>query len=109
MKKVDKDWGYEDIIINNELYCFKKIFVKKGHQCSVHWHRLKDEEFYIEYGNIVLELFGTSTNLKKGMSYRIRPNNVHRFTALEDTMIYEVSTHHEDSDSYRVIKGGKVD
>jgi len=110
MKKVDKDWGYEEWIVNNELYCFKKIFVKKGYQCSIHWHKNKDETFYIEDGQITLELFGEdSRDLLKGESIRLVPNTLHRFTAVKDTMIYEVSTHHEDSDSYRVIRGSKID
>jgi len=109
MKKVEKDWGYEEWIINNELYCFKKIFVKKGYRCSIHWHKNKDETFYIEDGEMTLELFGISPLLmKKGDDIRLCPNTLHRFTAIEDTMIYEISTTHEDSDSYRVIKGGKV-
>ena len=110
MKKVNKDWGYEEWIVNNELYCFKKIFVKKGYQCSIHWHKEKDETFYIEYGKILIDMFGLPQHIMKtGDILRLPPNTLHRFTAIEDTMMYEVSTHHEDSDSYRVIKGGKVE
>ncbi len=109
MKRVKKDWGYEEWVINNEIYCFKKIFVEKGYQCSIHWHKIKDETFYIETGKIKLEVFAKNPiTLKKGDVYRLTPNSLHRFTALEDTMIYEISTHHEDSDSYRVVKGGKL-
>ena len=108
MKKVEKDWGYEEWIVNNELYCLKKIFIKKDHQCSIHWHKNKDETFYIEKGFIELEVFGKKFDLCEGETYRIKPNTVHRFKAIENTMIYEISTHHEDSDSYRVIKGGKI-
>ena len=107
--KVDKNWGYEDWVVNNELYCFKKLFVKKGYQCSIHWHKVKDETFHIERGVLKLELFGKDPIvLSEGCQYRLWPNKLHRFTAIEDTMIYEISTHHEDSDSYRVIKGGKI-
>jgi len=110
MKKVDKDWGYEEWIINNELYCFKKLFIKKNYCCSIHWHKNKDETFYIEDGNIKLEIFGKDPIiLQKNSIYRLHPNTLHRFTGIEDTMMYEVSTHHEDLDSYRVIKGGKIE
>ena len=27
---VEKVWGHEEWIVNNELYCGKKLFVKKG-------------------------------------------------------------------------------
>ena len=110
MKKVKKDWGYEEWIVNNELYCFKKLFIKKDHQCSIHWHKEKDETFYIESGELELLLFGVSPLiLEEGDSIRLVPNTLHRFIGKEDTMIYEISTTHEDSDSYRVLKGGKVD
>lgn len=108
IKKVQKDWGHEEWIVNNELYCFKKIFVKKNHRCSIHWHKNKDETFYIEKGELLIDMFGfPQLAMTKGDSLRILPNSLHRFTAVVDTTIYEISTHHEDSDSYRVISGGK--
>jgi len=108
MKKVKKLWGSEEWIVNNELYCGKFINVKKKHSCSVHYHRIKDETFYILEGKISLELIGETKILKKGDSIRLKPNTVHRFTGIEDSIILEISTHHEDTDSYRVLIGGKI-
>jgi mannose-6-phosphate isomerase-like protein (cupin superfamily) len=110
IRKVKKDWGKEEWIVNNELYCFKKIYVNEGCECSIHWHKNKDETFYIAKGHIVLELFGVKPiHMYYGDTYRLTPYTTHRFFAKEDSIIYEISTHHEDSDSYRVVKGGKVD
>lgn len=39
---------------------------------------------------------------------RIVPGVSHRFSGLEDSVIIESSTHHEDSDSYREEESGKV-
>jgi hypothetical protein len=36
---------------------------------------------------------------------RQRPGQPHQIEALTDGEIFEVSTHHEDEDSYRVWKG----
>ena len=108
IKKVKKDWGSETWLVNNELYCGKILFLKKKHRCSVHYHKDKDETFYILSGALVLELIGDSIILKKGDAYRLVPNTVHRFSGLEDSEILEISTHHEDSDSYRLITGGKI-
>jgi len=108
MKKVEKSWGHEKWLVNNDLYCGKILFVKKNHRCSIHYHKVKDETFYVLNGEIKLELFGDIITLKEGDCYRLPPNSVHRFTAVKDASILEISTHHEDSDSYRLLTGGKI-
>lgn len=102
MKEVKKKWGKEVWYVNNELYCCKFLHLDKGKKCSAHYHILKDEEFYILKGKIKLELLGETKILKEDQSIRLPPYTIHRFTGLEDSIILEVSTHHEDSDSYRL-------
>jgi mannose-6-phosphate isomerase-like protein (cupin superfamily) len=101
-KFVDKKWGYEEWICNNSLYCGKKLFVKKGKSCSLHRHKNKDETFWLLSGKIMLEIGNCKIPLEPEDSIRVRPNTLHRFTGLEDSILVEFSTHHEDSDSYRV-------
>ena len=43
--------------------------------------------------------------LNKGDSYHIHRGLRHRMIGLEDTELFEFSTEHFDSDSYRLIKG----
>ena len=43
--------------------------------------------------------------LSEGDDGRPRPGQPHQIIALTDGRIFEVSTHHEDSDSFRVIPG----
>jgi uncharacterized cupin superfamily protein len=102
MKEIKKSWGKEIWYVNNELYCCKFLHLNEGKNCSIHYHKLKDEEFYVLEGIIKLELFGETKTLKKGDSIRLKPYTLHRFTGIKDSVILEVSTHHEDSDSYRV-------
>jgi len=108
-KIVQKVWGSEAWIANNELYCGKILSVKKDCRCSIHHHKLKDETFYVLSGEIKLELFGKTIMMKEGDSYRLLPNTLHRFTGIEDSKIIEFSTHHDDSDSYRIKKGGRIE
>jgi len=108
IKKVNKSWGHEKWLVNNDLYCGKILFIKKDHRCSIHYHKLKDETFYVLSGKIKLELFSETITMNEGDSYRLIPNTVHRFTGLEESNLLEISTHHEDSDSYRVKIGGKI-
>ena len=105
---VPKTWGEEHWIVNKE-YCGKKLVLKKGHRCSLHYHKAKDEVFYVTKGRIFLEIGGEELILETGDHRHVAPGTIHRFTGLADAEIIEFSTHHEDSDSYRVEIGGAVD
>jgi len=101
VKQVKKEWGSEVWMVNNELYCGKKLMLIKGKRVSLHKHKNKDETFYIESGRLLMELEGKVFIMVKGDVVRIKPGMLHRYTGLEDSMIIEISTHHEDEDTYR--------
>ena len=42
-KIVEKGWGYELWIINNEKYCGKSLFFNENSKCSMHYHLKKEE------------------------------------------------------------------
>ena len=113
MKEVGKVWGKEIWVVNRE-YCGKILKLKKGFRCSIHYHRKKDETFYILTGKVLVEVvqdFGADKEhiMLPGSIIHIAPFVSHRFTGLEDSEIIEFSTHHEDSDSYRLTESGKVE
>ena len=105
---VPKSWGEEHWIVNRE-YCGKKLVLKKGHRCSLHFHKVKDEVFYVIRGRVYLELGAEKVVLLPGDHRHVPPGTLHRFSGLTDAEIIEFSTHHEDSDSHRVEIGGPVD
>src|SRR4051812_37450647 len=43
----DKIWGREIWITNTALYCGKHLLLNKGYQCSLHYHKIKDETFHL--------------------------------------------------------------
>lgn len=106
--RVPKDWGEELWIVNRD-YCGKLLRIKQGHRCSLHYHKAKDEVFYVTKGRVLLELGGDEMILETGDHRHVAPGTIHRFTGLTDAELVEFSTHHEDSDSYRVEIGGAVD
>ena len=106
---VPKVWGYERWIENNEKYCCKVLGLKKGYQCSMHYHKNKDETFLVTEGHVRLELGSDVMHLRPGSFVRILQNTPHRFAGIDDSLIIEVSTHHEDSDSYRIEESKKMD
>ena len=54
IKHVQKGWGYEKWIVNKSEYCGKLLYFNKGKKCSWHYHKIKDEVFYIQSGKILL-------------------------------------------------------
>jgi mannose-6-phosphate isomerase-like protein (cupin superfamily) len=102
-KIVKKDWGYEVWIVNG-TYCGKSILVgeKWSSGGKFHYHKIKDETFYVISGHLVVGLTDyKEIILEEGQSLRIKPGQGHRFrSASGECLFIEFSTHHEDSDSY---------
>ena len=111
-KFVPKGWGFEKWIVNCEEYCGKLLYFVKGKRCSWHHHKLKDVVFYIQSGKLVVKYSddddlaeANELILEKGDSFHVYRGLRHQMVALEDTELFEFSTQHFDSDSYRIIKG----
>lgn len=100
-----KVWGSEIWIANNDLYCGKILKFNKGHQSSLHFHKLKDETFYLLKGKLNFQVKKKIFPLKVGESIRIKPGTIHRFFAISNVEIIEVSTKHYESDSHRLEMG----
>ena len=105
---VPKIWGYEKWMENNDKYCSKILSLNKGYQCSLHYHKEKDETFLIKSGHVRLEMGDEVIHMREGNFVRIPPGTKHRFTGIEDSMILEISTHHDEADSYRLEESKKV-
>ena len=112
IKFVPKGWGFEKWIVNSEEYCGKLLYFAKGKRCSWHYHVLKDEVFYIQSGKILVKYSeqddlnsASEVILTKGDNFHVYRGLRHQMLALEDTELFEFSTQHFDSDSYRIQKG----
>tara|TARA_R100000664_G_C2759374_1_gene149074 strand:- start:6824 stop:7183 length:360 start_codon:yes stop_codon:yes gene_type:complete len=112
IKLVSKGWGFEKWIVNSKLYCGKLLYFVKGKKCSWHYHKIKDEVFYVQSGKILLRYSRSDdiglchvTILETGDNFHIPPGTRHQMEALQDTELFEFSTQHFDSDSYRIEKG----
>jgi mannose-6-phosphate isomerase len=95
--RVDKPWGYEIRWAITERYLGKLLHVNAGHSLSLQYHVQKDEAIYVVSGalDLVLEDDGgelQTHRLAPGMSARIRPGRRHRFVAVDDVDIFEVSS-----------------
>lgn len=133
-----KGWGWERWIVNKPEYCGKLLFIAKDRHLSLHYHKKKDETFYLQSGEIRLFYFDDlaklqeaidearecytdghrgeiiwnsvlqvcdSIVLKPGDNFHIPVGRAHSMWARRDSELYEFSTFHEESDSYRLLKG----
>jgi len=104
---VEKVWGEEHWIVNRE-YCGKKLLLKKGFRCSTHQHPIKDETFFLESGLVYLEVEGEGRFLRPGDTVHLPPRTPHRFSGVEESVILEFSTRHDDEDCIRDAPSGPI-
>ena len=100
-RRIDKPWGWELVWAEAEQYVGKLLFVRAGQSLSLQYHEVKDESWLVQEGRARLELGAVGGALEEleigpGDAFRYRPGTVHRVTAIEDTMVLEVSTPHLD-------------
>ena len=96
-RKVEKPWGWELVWAEAENYVGKLLFVRAGESLSLQYHEIKDESWLVQEGRARLELGEVggaleTVEIASGDAYRFRPRTVHRVTAIEDTLVVEVST-----------------
>ncbi|MGI8861533.1 MAG: cupin domain-containing protein [Gaiellaceae bacterium] len=101
-RRVEKPWGWELIWAEAEQYVGKLLFIRAGEALSLQYHEVKDESWLVHEGRARLELGRRGDDeldvveVGPGEALRCPPGTVHRLTALEDTLIVEVSTPHLD-------------
>lgn len=109
--KVSKGWGHEIIFSNNEKYCGKILHFHKDGKFSMHFHIKKQETWYIQSGKFIFKWIDTTNatikedELLPGDCITNHIGEPHQIICMEEGDIFEVSTTHFDSDSYRVMKG----
>ena len=96
-RRVEKPWGWELVWAEADAYAGKLLFVRAGESLSLQYHEAKDESWLVQEGRARLELGGVGDELETieitaGEAFRFRPRTVHRVTAIEDTLVVEVST-----------------
>ncbi len=96
VSRVDKPWGYELRFVRTDRYAGKVLFISAGSQLSLQYHEKKDEAFFVQAGSLELVLGRgkeqTVVSMGPGDSRHITPGTVHRFRAVTDTLLFEVST-----------------
>jgi len=108
---IDKGWGSENIWVTNDKYCGKLLNFNTGARFSMHFHREKEETWYIMSGKFEVEWIDTNDakiyteNLAEGDVWHNPPLLPHRLICIGKGSIMEVSTPDSIEDNYRVMPG----
>ena len=97
----------------NRDYCGKRLIFAEDHRCSMHCHQKKHEVFLVTSGRFLIEYKWSAFDdwckwkyLEIGETFEVKMGLYHRMTAIGgNASMIEFSSHHEDSDSYRIETG----
>ena len=95
--RVEHPWGHEDIWARPGRSAGKILSIRKGHRLSLQLHERKDESIYVLRGVLRLTLENEAGQLEiaelaAGEHRHIAPGRQHRFEAVEDCDLVEVSS-----------------
>lgn len=91
-----KVWGKTQLIFRNGNSEVHRIEAKDGGWCSKHKHEHKHNKFFVESGELQVDVWQNDYNLvdrtilKPGESTTVPPGCYHMFTALKDSVVYEI-------------------
>ena len=108
---VQKGWGSELIWATNDKYCGKLLNFNSGAKFSMHFHKEKEETWFVQSGKFVVRWINTDTaqpreqELKEGAVWHNPPCFPHQLECIESGTIIEVSTPDSVEDNYRVMPG----
>jgi quercetin dioxygenase-like cupin family protein len=94
---IPKPWGSELIWARTDDYVGKALTIEAGKRLSLQYHEAKTETILVAAGRLLLH-FGSAVDdietkvLEPGDYFHVPPGMVHRFEAIEDTRLIEVST-----------------
>jgi mannose-6-phosphate isomerase len=96
-RRVDKPWGHELIWTQTDHYVGKLIAIDAGRRLSLQKHLEKDESILVISGRLRLHLEDEGGSIQAiemgpGDHQRVPTGRIHRFEAIEQTELVEVST-----------------
>lgn len=96
-----KPWGHELLWAGTKDYVGKFLHIKPGHRLSLQYHETKEETVHVLSGTLIIWLSESENDyimVSQGLSYHVKPNQVHRFGSPEEqgseTVLVEVSTNY---------------
>jgi mannose-6-phosphate isomerase-like protein (cupin superfamily) len=97
LSETEKPWGGEELLAHTDRYALKRIHVKQGSRPSLQYHVRKSESLYLLSGRLRIEIGDSKDSLvasemRSGEIVDVPAGKLHRVSALENSVIIEVST-----------------
>jgi sialic acid synthase SpsE/mannose-6-phosphate isomerase-like protein (cupin superfamily) len=92
------------ITLVNNKYCKKLLILLPGQKNPAHYHKRKNETFFVLAGEAIIEIDGATHVLTKGMLLNIDITKPHSIYTTEGTVIEELSSTHVKNDSFYLDK-----
>src|SRR5258705_7241192 len=94
---VPQPWGWEMLWTLTPRYASKVLFIRRGHEIALQFHRAKEESFLLRSGRLIFVIEDRAGDLREiwlepGDSLHVPAGRRHRVIALEDSEVLEVST-----------------
>ena len=101
-----KCWGRNTEIFKNSSVSVNFLNLVKGGVCSWHFHRHKNNTFYLVSGKVLIKTEHNEVILEPGNSILVQAPMKHQFEALEDSEMLEIMfVSYESSDIIRLVEG----
>lgn len=112
-KIIKKNWGFELIPISTQDYCLKLLVFYTGLNFSDHYHKIKSESWFCLFGKLhakLTQIDGTIEEFifNEGDVLEIPAGLCHRLSAMEPTILIEISSKDSKIDNYRIEKSRKI-
>ena len=97
MRRIEKPWGHELVWAHTARYVGKSLHIIAGRRLSLQFHRVKEESLFVRSGEVLVQLEDAAGVLQRhllgpGATLHIPPGRQHRFEAITDCEMIEVST-----------------
>jgi mannose-6-phosphate isomerase len=92
MPVITKPWGREVWWASTDKYLAKRIEVRAGHMLSLQYHQRKLETLYLLSGRALFHVKDTKLEPPAGSALTLAPGTIHRIEAIDDVVLFEVST-----------------
>jgi len=112
-ENINKIWGTRRRILLTDNSEIDLLYLKKDSFCSTHNHKQKSNKFVVISGKVRIETEFAQQILKKNDSFTVKPPLIHRFFALEDSVMVELAFTSNnikinENDILRISQGGLI-
>lgn len=93
----EKPWGHEELWASTDGYVGKLVHIDAGEAVSLQYHERKHETIRVLRGEVEATVGESQDDLETGRltsgdTLELPPETIHRFTAISDAELLEIST-----------------